>query len=194
MIRRKEQWAEGKKAGVWEYLTVKGVVHRREHFEDDELHGLFEEIDVNSNARIVSGPYEQGRKHGKWERYFANGEPKDVVHFEHDLRYGDFQAFYENGQKQAVGAFKSDKKMVSGRNFIVTVISRANLTTPVINCRAQPATFTATARSSPLGRTCGIAKRDFGRRIGQTESCAAKAITCAGTRPGNGPSTTSSAS
>lgn len=106
----KEQRSEGKKTGAWEFLTVKGAVHRREHYADDKLHGLFEDFDVNSNAGIGSGLYERDKRHGRWERFYPHCTPLDVEHFEHDLRHGAFKGFYENGQEKAVGAFKSDKK------------------------------------------------------------------------------------
>ena len=62
------------------------------------------------------GAFDMGKKTGKWIEYHRNGRPASVNHYQENKLTGDHVAYYENGNRKQAGQFNDYRgKSTDGR-------------------------------------------------------------------------------
>lgn len=97
----------GKRDGITE-VYCRGVLRRRDHYEDDLLHGECLRYDPKG-ALIAKLHYVRGQKQGESE-FFQAGRLAAVSDFVDDKRAGPMVAFDANGNPKSKILFAADKK------------------------------------------------------------------------------------
>ena len=62
------------------------------------------------------GAFDIGKKTGKWVEYHRNGQPASINHYQENQLTGDHVAYYENGKRKQTGQFNEYRgKSTDGR-------------------------------------------------------------------------------
>ncbi|CAG5008531.1 hypothetical protein DYBT9275_04294 [Dyadobacter sp. CECT 9275] len=60
------------------------------------------------DTAAVSG-YLNGREHGIWKKYYADGTPQETRYFDHGDKTGNYLVWWENGRKKLEYRFEHDE-------------------------------------------------------------------------------------
>src|ERR1043165_7725873 len=55
------------------------------------------------------GAYQDGKKHGPWVTYYANGNKRSEGHYNRGKKEGLWLQYWPNGNKKSEGTFRNDK-------------------------------------------------------------------------------------
>ncbi|MGM0634977.1 MAG: hypothetical protein ACQESK_02845 [Bacteroidota bacterium] len=156
--KRIERWENYKKNGAFETFYENGQIATATNYSQNLKHGAekrwdkngnltfeaFFEIDTSQNqlvskqigvqktwqnGRLTSTTnFENGKRNGKHESFFSNGETEKIMHFKADILHGKYQLFYENGQIQNDYNYRSNGKNYSFYKWNYTYDKSGNLT------------------------------------------------------------------
>jgi len=80
----------GRKTGYWQ---IKGNMQDKPGYAPD--------------AMVEEGAYANGKKEGKWKRYYPNGKLKSEINYTNDKPNGLYKVYYENGNLEEEANFTS---------------------------------------------------------------------------------------
>ena len=69
---------------------------------------VFHQYQGTSDTAGISG-YLDGREHGIWKKYYANGKLQETRYFDHGNKTGAYLAWWENGRKKLEYRFDNDE-------------------------------------------------------------------------------------
>lgn len=75
--------------------------------------GHFTDYLSADSTTVVEGNYSNGRKEGKFNFYFANGQLSETGEYRNDKKDGIWDYYYENGTKRQTLDFKSNEVLVN---------------------------------------------------------------------------------
>ena len=84
-------------------LTMDDLVKRNDLYYEKFTNVPF----TGKISGIVSGRFERGRKHGKWLKYFKNGQLYQIDNYIDGIK-GSWEQYYDNGQLESKGSFNKN--------------------------------------------------------------------------------------
>jgi antitoxin component YwqK of YwqJK toxin-antitoxin module len=91
-----QQYANGKKDGVWRIYFPSGQLHKEGTMRDGKDHGRYREYHPNGKMQYEYY-YDLGKKTGKWLSWYENGVPYTERHFVNDQLHGKVYVWDEQG-------------------------------------------------------------------------------------------------
>ena len=74
--------------------------------KDGKKHGKWTRYYANGNKR-EEGKYAEGQKEGRWTRYHKDGSRAVVCHYENDIYTGEISAYWPDGTLKQTGQFNT---------------------------------------------------------------------------------------
>ncbi len=117
----------GKREGEWvKYFNNSNTIERKQEYKNGLEHGAYSYYFPNGQLQKSGNAYKDievnGVKiafalDGKNREFFANGQLKREEEYDMGSRKGTFVAYFENGQKQEYGQYKSNLKAGKWENW-----------------------------------------------------------------------------
>ncbi|MAD96084.1 MAG: hypothetical protein CMB99_02040 [Flavobacteriaceae bacterium] len=73
-------------------------------------HAQIEKEFYSSGELMSEGKKIDGKKEGKWQHYYRNGQIEKIEHYRKDVLNGTFFSYYENGMLESKGNYKDGKE------------------------------------------------------------------------------------
>lgn len=97
-IRIKSLWQQGKLHGAREHYSFKGILYRKETYDNGDKTGSYSEYYVNNGQQKLAGELLKGAKTGQWQSWFEDGMLAASQEFKDDVLHGKSEQYYSNGQ------------------------------------------------------------------------------------------------
>ena len=80
----------------------------RSYWNEKPFSGKIFAIFSQSQDTAFVQSYDQGKEHGLWKQFYANGQIKEFRYYQNGLKTGELKAYWSNGQLKRRCSFKND--------------------------------------------------------------------------------------
>ena len=99
---------EGEIKGIWKLYYPNGNIERQTETLSDGYTEILKSYDENKNL-IFEGYMYNGRKHGKYKRYYDTGELKEEGEYRYGLLENEGKTYDKNGNLKYITTYSKDK-------------------------------------------------------------------------------------